>query len=187
MCWNISHYDIVHFFKLQINIIKFCRLFHIYNKINWFQINQSIMQTDINWYFSIVSTIKWYEYMISHAANLRVSSTHQWRWFTTLGAHQAKPGTHFTKILWAHNSHLIRVLFAVLSGFSDAIMSQICTHHCSWAAMTYAKLWTDRIIIFQVTATWIFSRLSFDPLWNRSQDRSTDRSYSTTDELYLAK
>ena len=47
--------------------------------------------------------------------------------------------------------------------FRDPVRSQMCTCHDSWAVATYAKFWSDWIMIIQGISTYIFTRFE---LWS---------------------
>ena len=55
---------------------------------------------------------------------------------------------HFTYNLWSHNWNLVPNPFDWI--LIQQIRSQICVCHDSWAVVTCAKLWPDRMIIFHV-------------------------------------
>ena len=61
-----------------------------------------------------------------------------------------RPGTHFTKSVWANNWNFVKNIFF---HSNYPIRSQTYTCHDSWAVVTCAKLWPDLIIIFKVRAT----------------------------------
>ena len=68
------------------------------------------------------------------------------------------PRPSHTKCLWAHNSDLVSILYALILIVRIRVRPQFCTWHDSWAVMPCAKLWADLIISFHVRAKHNFAR-----------------------------
>ena len=103
--------------------------------------------------------------MCSHSA---VLASHLISWFSILFVQlllwidnkvpHRGPGSHDTKALWAHNlKYYVNNLFFNYKS-DNPIRPQSCTCHSSWAAVTWAKLWSDQIIIFPLESSMIFLR-----------------------------
>ena len=79
-----------------------------------------------------------------------------------------RPGTRFTKSLWAHDWNLGK---KICSNFDsdDPIRTQFCTCHDSSAFMTCAKLWPDMMNFFCTRAThiqWDLDHELINPSYN---------------------
>ena len=67
-----------------------------------------------------------------------------WCFFPDISLWDSNKGGHHTNVLWAPDPNLNIACCSYMKN-DDAIRSQLCTCHDSWAVMTCANLWPDSI------------------------------------------
>ena len=75
---------------------------------------------------------------------------------------QPSPGSHFTKVLWAHDPYFDNNTCYIYVTNNGPIKLELCTCHDPWVVLTCTKLWPDWIIRMKIRASRLFTRFQ---LW----------------------